>query len=147
VLDREPKDIDIFVPNGAWDWNALRASPMLGAAEYMERTEVEGIFDIPGFELPVQVIELCPGLSPMERVIAHDFGICQVYSTGTGWGATEAFFRDRDNRTFTLTHCEDRKEFDRSMRRWNRLKDKFPGFSLVIQEEFLQYHQQELELA
>ncbi|KQW02224.1 hypothetical protein [Rhizobacter sp. Root1221] len=137
LLDRTPKDIDIFVPHtGCFQPGTLQLVPMMGAAEYMEQTEVSYIWDVPGFELPVQVIMLCPGLDPVDRAKAHDFGICQVWNDGAGLEWTPAFDKDWSNRTFTLDHCEDQKEFDRSMRRYERLQEKFAGFPLVIPPQF-----------
>lgn len=137
MLGRQPKDIDIFVPHSEnFSWGSIEAVPMLGAAEYMEQCEVASIWDLPGEELPVQVIMLRPGLDPVDRAKAHDFGICQVWHDGCVQHMTRAFELDRLNETFTLVHCEDQKEFDRSMRRYERLQEKFAGFPLVIPPQF-----------
>lgn len=137
LLGRMPKDIDIFVPHSeSFSWGSIEAIPMLGAAEYMEQCEVAHIWDLPGEELPVQVIMLRPGLDPVDRARAHDFGICQVWHDGVTYGKTNEFVLDGVNRTFTLVHCEDQKEFDRSMRRYARLQEKYAGFPLVIPPQF-----------
>jgi hypothetical protein len=39
-------------------------------------------------------------------------------------------------KTFTLSHCEDQQQFDRSMRRWtSKFRQRFPEFSLYIPVE------------
>lgn len=137
ILGREPKDIDIFVPCSLTaDPGDLDMVPMRGAAEYMEQTEVDDIWDVRGYELPVQVIMLAPDLDPVERARAHDFGICQVWHDGEQLHHSGNFERDVMAKTFTLCICEDKKEFTRSMRRWERLRVKFPEFTLVVPESF-----------
>lgn len=142
ILSRPAKDIDIFVPYqgpGVAPFLKLGALVMTGAAQYMEQTEVDNVFDLPGFELPVQIIELAPGLDPVDRTKDHDFGICQVWHDGTAMGSTEAFTKDCGDQTFTLVSCANKPEYDRSMRRWERLKLKFPEFTLVLPEQFLSF--------
>jgi hypothetical protein len=47
------------------------------------------------------------------------------------------------NRKFTLSHCEDQQQFDRSMRRWtSKFRQRFPEFALVIPEQFRQFDEQ-----
>ena len=139
-LSRAPKDIDIFVAHSdTWVAGNLMMVSMTGAAEYMEQSEVGAIWNVEGFGLPVQVIMLRPGLSPQDRAEKHDFGVCQVWHDGDVMGFTSGFSEDAHERTFTLRHCEDQKEYDRSMRRWDRLKEKFPEFTLVVPEEFALY--------
>lgn len=150
LLGREPKDIDIFVPHepgvedGRFeciraDGTGFVATPMMGAAEYMERTEVSGIWDVRGFDLPVQIVMLEPGLDPVERAELHDFGICQVWHDGAELHTTDSFEMDKAMQTFTLCHCEDEREYKRSMRRWERLRVKYPSFTLVVPERFREF--------
>jgi len=146
LTGRTPKDIDVFIPSpepGAVRnfESVMKCSPDSGAAEYMDRGEVAAIWTVPGFAVPVQVISLKPGLCPVDRARNHDFGICQVWHDGTGQYMTEIFAKDLANRTFTLAACEDSTEFARSMRRWDRLKEKFPEWALVILDEFSHYHE------
>ena len=141
---RMPKDIDVFVPAATLEEmddfeNLTDAKFMTGAAEYMEQSEVAHIWDVPGYACPVQVIMLRPGLDPVDRAKHHDYGICQVWHDGTELHFTDAFKADRLYQTFTLTHCEDQKEFDRSMRRWERLSQKFPDWTLQVPERYAGY--------
>lgn len=94
------------------------------------------MWDIYGFELPIQVIELGPNIDPAERVKELDFDFCQVWHDGRSIHFTEGFTEAVRFRQVTLSRCEDEKQFERSMRRWDRLKQKYPDFTLVIPEEY-----------
>jgi len=146
LLGREPKDIDIFIPYQGAEIRAFRELP--GAHTdipecYMEQSEVASVGSLRGFEMPVQVIELRPGLNPLDRVKAHDFGICQVWSSGDGFSCTPAFLHDIRCATFTLTECNDAKEYARSMRRWYRLSKKYPDYTLVVPQEIRSKYEDE----
>lgn len=89
--------------------------------------------------VPLQLIELTPGRAPEERVKEHDFGICQVWCDGAAIRYTTEFFKDFTTNAFTLTQCESRREFERSMKRFARLSQKYPNHELVIPEEFAKW--------
>lgn len=77
------------------------------------------------------------GLGPMHpiNVAARcDFGICQIAMDGQGEVyVTEPFTQDLQNKTFTYTREPfDQAQWDRSLRRWERLKDKFEGWTLKL---------------
>src|ERR1700754_852148 len=64
---KTPKDIDIFVPYTEFlPNNTLGLVAMTGAADYTEQSEIDSIYDMQGFELPVQVIMRRRGLDPVE---------------------------------------------------------------------------------
>jgi len=88
------------------------------------------------YPIPVNVIVLRRGYLPKDDARMNDFGICQVWYDGFAMGATPAFFRDIEQQTFTLSVCENEAEFQRSMRRWLRLHEKYPAHRLVIPERF-----------
>lgn len=157
ILGKPVKDIDVFVahePNLVSKLQAafgvLHVDPSL-AAEYIGeagQSEVSHVYEVsfgddpfgPFNRIPTQVIVLAPGMDPLDRVKHHDFGICQCWYEGNGMTAsTGAFFDDAASKQFTLSHCEDRQQFDRSMRRWERFKERFPEFSLYVPFRFREY--------
>ena len=141
VFKRQPKDIDIFVPfmDTVPTDTVPKLYPEAGAADYIEQGEVSGIFNVYGFDLPVQVIALKQGLDPVDRAKAHDLSFCQVWHDGVELGMTKSFMSTYANGVVTLDTCEDKAEFDRSMRRWARLSLKYPEMILSVPERFRQY--------
>lgn len=139
TFGKAPKDLDIFIPfmdegEGMMELAHMgfREEPWSGYADLDEVCTVwSALFD--GF--PVQVIELAPGMSPVERVKLHDFGLCQAWWDGaSAWlGRTQAFGADMADRCFTLVHCESKHEWGRSMRRYKRLtEEKYKGWPLRL---------------
>lgn len=135
----EPKDIDIFVPfteyrdnQGLLNMGAVQ-DPMSGYVGIGEDQEVFSVMNLPAAEVayPVQIIELRAGLDPVERAKAHDFGTCQVWHDGGQLHFTGLFTDDLDRRTFTLTDSGSSAEYERSLRRWERISKKFPGWVLI----------------
>lgn len=84
------------------------------------------------YDVEVNVIVLDNGIRPADDARLNDFGICQIWFDGENVDCTEAFKRDIERKTFTLSVCEDEGQFKRSMRRWDRLSKKFPEHALVI---------------
>jgi hypothetical protein len=147
LLGRQPKDIDFFI-QGRVDRAALhQAFPQFKPEPFSEwlaykGREVAGVYDLgqQAGGLPMQLIELAEGYDPVERVTAHDFGICQIWTEdGVSIKTTPEFDLDAVNQTFTLTTCENPDEFDRSLKRYDRLRQKYPEFNLVIPEKFHQW--------
>lgn len=142
---RQKKDIDIFVPFDADERTSLSMEldgfKRLSWSGYMVGGEVEMVWELKdsdSFGYPVQVIMLRAGLDVEERARAHDFDFCQVWHDGTFWRES-LDFASRNMYEVTLVHCESQKEFDRSMRRWERLKQKYPDMTLVIPERFAMF--------
>ncbi len=134
---RSQKDIDIFV-----DYSevitGLPGSVVNTASGYMDNGDVDLVWELKGYALPVQVIMLREGLTAMSRCLEHDFDFCQIWHDGWSTGCTSAF-ANANMDEITLVHCENQKEFDRSMRRWKRLSVKYPECVLVIPERFHKY--------
>lgn len=142
-----PKDIDIFVSNhvALADLQKLFPSARMEIySAFLEYTsgEIDAVFDLGDLHVgfPVQVIRVTEG-TPADRVMRHDFGFCQIYSADLTGLSTKSFtfFSDSASDTVTLTYCEDQQQFDRSMKRWDRLKLKYPQKHLVIPQEFQKY--------
>ncbi|MDF0504855.1 hypothetical protein POK33_29400 [Burkholderia cenocepacia] len=159
ILGKPVKDIDVFVAHDSdvvsklqTAFGVLHVSPSL-AAEYIGeagQSEVQHVYEVSFGDdpfgqfnrAPTQVIVLAPGMDPLDRVKHHDFGICQCWYEGSPNGvmaSTEAFLDDYRQKFFTLSHCEDQQQFDRSMRRWERFKERFPEFSLYVPFRFREY--------
>lgn len=139
LLGLPPKDIDVFIPKSAIvsDVLAQRLGQAVGHDVKIEcnlsyaNMEVARIMGTTDRALPIQFIEMSGGQDPKERVARHDFGICQVWVDMNGLDWTEAFEHDRRRMDCTLVHCESPEEHKRSMRRWERLKEKLAGWRLV----------------
>jgi hypothetical protein len=169
LLGFAPKDIDIFittqpkpVPKMAEVTTLQDLSTLLNAPDEMEaklttaigvpmrreynlsyaNMEVRCVYTSTpeNGELPIQVIELDKNADPVARVAEHDFGLCQVWSGGFGLEGTAAFARDQANKTCTLVHCESEAEHKRSIRRWQRLKEKLVGYVLVDETQWVGMH-------
>lgn len=141
----QPKDIDVFVPGMSLDQfvSMKKAFPdshketFSGAMDYVSGGEVASchvLGDVSG--IPIQMIELYGQESYKDRYKINDFGQCQCMDDGVHFEGTGLFVDDRVNHTFTLDVCEDKRQFDRSMRRWERLKERYPDHTLVIPNRF-----------
>lgn len=143
VLDRPAKDIDIFCCAEVEPMRLrrkfpeARLEPFSHWLEYQDN-EVVSVWNLgTAMGLPVQLIEIDG--HPLDRAKEHDFGICQVWHDGTDMDSTEAFLRDCLDSSFTLVRCENQAQFDRSMKRFARLSQKYPDHELVIPLEFKQW--------
>lgn len=151
IFGKPIKDIDVFVSYAdTYDY----LFPISHFAHHLERNvfkedwssyvdipDVDSVYSVLPFtgELPVQIIVMKPGLSPVERVDQLDFGFCQAYYDGESVKHTWGFHEDANRKTITLIRCENQQEFDRSIIRYERLKQKYPEFTLVIPEKFQRY--------
>jgi hypothetical protein len=151
--DRHPRDCDVFVEADT------EAGLSAVAKASLDKTFgfVTFSFEIPeGYEgvsglvgvgdagfldtVPINIIVLKKGRNPFEDCAQHDFGICQVWlSAADGAEETCRFRKDLHDQTFTLSVCESANEFARSMRRWEKLAPRFPGWTLVVPDEFRKY--------
>lgn len=68
------------------------------------------------------------------RVQEHDFDFCQVYTDGKQIYGANILQQILDTKTITLVQCENAKQWQRSMKRWDRFQEKYPGFKLKIKE-------------
>lgn len=85
---------------------------------------------------PIQIIAVNTPVTPaimMERI---DFGLCRVVHDGNFCHIHPDFYHDSTSRVFTLRRSENQQQFDRSMERFRRLREKYPDFALSIPEKF-----------
>lgn len=128
----EPKDIDIFTFQPP-----LRDEiPVAESVEY-PKDRIVGVSSRVGFEYPVQVIHLKPEMATTPEQVVSQFalGIQQIYYVNEVC-ALLPFAKDMHGKTFTVTYCESDGEAWKIGRKLFHLKNKFPGFSLVIPTEF-----------
>ncbi len=141
----EPKDIDIFIEDHEGlaqkltdhfkGWQGKLVVPT-HVAQYMAFENVHCVFEfvVPNFP-PVQLIVMTKKIEPQAIIERHDFGICQVAHDGHRFYRTDAFVNDYTGHTFTLIRCRDEKDWNRSMKRWERLSKKYTGWRLVAERD------------
>ena len=141
------KDIDIVV---AYSDTALRdlldqgfTAQVMNGTEYGTLPGVSCIINMEGYAFPVQLIVLEAGRTVAEDVASNDFSFCQVSCDGVRIWQSEAFSEGFNTGKVTLDVCESKQQFDRSMRRWERLKVKYPSLELVIPLRFACYDKEE----
>ncbi|MEZ2409817.1 hypothetical protein AB6806_23785 [Bosea sp. RCC_152_1] len=139
---RPVKDLDIFIDAGRVSVGAL--SVLLGIdpttvhvqgcdfSSCLNESDCQfsDTFSCLGWE--VNVI----GLADMPVTLASvtervDFGICQIGTDGVEVRKTLAYHNDKAFRRFTVCRQQSVDETDRSLRRWDRISAKYPGWTLV----------------
>lgn len=81
-------------------------------------------------------VQLDKSFNPADIILRVDFGLCQIGYDLLGVTATEAYERDKANQCLTLTRAETVQGVQRSLKRYQRLSEKYRGWSLVIPDEF-----------
>ena len=138
-----PKDLDVFVSEedyfAATDYlyrEGYHCTKHLNSGYVCLPAEVDAISDFTHPDpslIPVNLVGLRGNLTMDQHVARFDFGICQIgYRNGEVF-VTDAFMQDLQEQTFTLTReGEASREF--SMKRWERISPRFPGWTLVVPE-------------
>lgn len=142
-LGRPVKDVDLFAtaPSDYWDADALHRMLSRRSAG---RTYVAGYGDMTD-----DVVEVWEWTDPKTRLVRHstifnlilltetpgvgrfDFGVCRIMFDGQNVIATPEFHEDAANHTFTLLRSETPGQFERSVRRFERFQEKYPGWKFV----------------
>lgn len=147
---RPVKDLDVFFTEGAYDLSYLEDSlAKLGyyfksrcAAQYMTGAagEVDGTttyVNTDDEDLPeLNLIQLDPSFNPASIIDRVDFGLCQIGADHMGVVTTPAYEFDKLNQCFTLTRAESVEGVMRSLKRYDRLSQKYPGWELYWGAEF-----------
>lgn len=82
------------------------------------------------YGLPINLIFVTPGTCSFDAQAARfDFGICQIACDGDHIRATPAYAFDKQEQSFTL-YVREGDKVERSMRRWERLRSKYEGWTL-----------------
>ncbi|WP_313196194.1 hypothetical protein [Shinella zoogloeoides] len=137
------KDLDIFLPydrdrvavlDECLKYDDWKLTQSIGASctDLGEVVEVRGYQKAGQTDLNIIYLDPEVDTSPLGIASRNDFGICQVaaWLEGGEWrfDYTEAFIDDVMAKTFTLTREGDEA---RSLRRYERLKEKYPDHTLV----------------
>lgn len=145
---RPVKDLDVFFTEGAYDTSYLEDGlAKLGyfynsrcAGAYMTDAagEVGGTTTYVNTDgLPeLNLIQLDPSFNPASIVERVDFGLCQIGYDLMGVISTAAYQFDKVNQRFTLTRAESVEGVMRSLKRYDRLSQKYPGWELYWGAEF-----------
>jgi hypothetical protein len=138
---RPVKDVDIFVPNcpSYDDTLALvrehlvpdpqMMSNTMGGYEAWATPELVGVFDICRPDQDFQPVCLSGG--PETILGRMDFGICRISYDGESVHRTDEYLADQATKTFTLLRSDDDAQHDRSMRRWDRFREKYGDWTLL----------------
>ena len=127
------KDIDIFVANPvgfiSFDFIAETKYDMTYSTD-SEISEVQKLY-CDNFEINIICV---PSGDLIARVQEHDFDFCQVYTDGKQIYGVEILQQVQQTKEVTLVQCENAKQLERSLRRWDRFQEKYPGFTLKYKE-------------
>lgn len=144
-FDLPAKDLDFFVP-ATCTYDAIHAAllkagyacTVVAAMQYFadDPTVADArLYEQPGF-LQVNVIRLNV-FSPLPVALDRfDLGFCQIGFDGRKLRTTMAFDADASYGTITLARCESPAQFERTSKRVERFREKYPAFPFVVPERF-----------
>jgi len=84
----------------------------------------------------LNLIQLDRSFNPASIVERVDFGLCQIGFDLMGVVTTPAYEFDKANQVFTLTRAESVEGVMRSIKRYERLSQKYQGWPLQVPAEF-----------
>jgi hypothetical protein len=113
---------------------------LVSTSEYVGSTIAEvydlNLRDVP---YPAQLMVYFGDNDPIMEVGNFDFGLCQVWTDGKDVVGSEAFSFDRAMKCMTLKCCPDYASYVRSLSRFERIRQKYPSYQLVVPVEFQQH--------
>lgn len=144
---RPVKDLDVFFTEDNWVYEALEDG--LAKMGYFYKRECPGqymdgaaqeVYGSSTYESTeggpeLNLIQLEPSFNPASIVDRVDFGLCQIGYGIMGVDVTTAYMHDKYNKVFTLTRAETLEGVVRSLKRYDRLKQKYPGWELEWKSE------------
>ena len=134
-FDKPVKDIDIFICNTTNErqldyiegkilvkqtYNYGNLSNIEVTRVVDEGTRIDGI--------PVELIFI----NNPDVMGRFDFSICQIMYDGDLVEYTSEFLQSTITNNIKLLRCDNKKQFDRSMKRFDRLKEKYPEFIIDL---------------
>jgi hypothetical protein len=142
---RPVKDYDVFYTETIEDLDAFEFA-LMGTyrylkgcpGEYMDAAkEVMGTVTFHSLDghPELNLIQLDESFKPATIIERVDFGLCQIGADANGVITTEAYEHDKLNRCFTLTRAETVDGVRRSLKRYDRLSVKYPGWQLFWKTE------------
>jgi hypothetical protein len=145
---RPVKDLDVFFTEQAWSIGGLDdALAKLGyfyksqcPGQYLDgaANEVHGttVYQSTEGQPELNLIQLEPGFNSASIIERVDFGLCQIGADLMGVEYTPAYEYDRTNHVLTLTRAESVEGVRRSLARYDRLSQKYQGWTLNVPAEF-----------
>lgn len=144
---REVKDLDVFFTEEAYDLSALEDG--LAKMGYFYGAHCAGVYmtdagkEVDGTttytstdgEPELNLIQLTPDFNPASIIDRVDFGLCQIGYGLMGVDATDAYRHDKANAVFTLTRADSVEGVLRSLKRYERLSQKYLGWGLEWKPE------------
>jgi hypothetical protein len=152
-FSKEFKDIDIFVnelPDDKYDYPISEISvsffpktscnmqystdDQIREVQYFNWFPIEpnGLWQFES-RFEINIIEVANS-DLVARVQEHDFDFCQVWTDGKEIHGVEILQQVKQTKEVTMVQCENSKQLERSLRRWERFQEKYPGFSLKYKE-------------
>lgn len=77
------------------------------------------------------------GMTPHALAETFDYGLCQIVWDGNEIAQTGAYLIDREHKRFTLRYTETPMGLAGSIRRYHRLKGKYPGYDVRVDTKCL----------
>lgn len=159
ICDRDPKDLDIFLPDIGHSLEYRSEKVQAFCAKhgytYIRGTNaayfpgVDGLLQtvhtiaVPGLPYEVQLIGLRPfGIFGNETWSADyvlsriDFGLCRVAYSVDGWKLTHEFCADYMLNRLSIIRCDDWSQFQAICKRYMRLVEKYHAPLYVYGEQF-----------
>lgn len=143
---RQVKDLDVFVPQST-DMAELAARVSVTHGDIVHTCPgdyIDGAHEVafttsfatkrPDLIPDLNVIQLRSGCDVQSIAERVDFGLCQISWNGGFLWHTPAYAEDKKMHTFTVTRADSAEGFARTMRRYERLRQKYVGWKLVIPE-------------
>lgn len=144
-LQRPPKDLDLFLPYSEENEALVHMLALrLGYSRFQSVdcnyvVNLDGVDYVAGYRHPTKIelnFVFLNSDKPFDATAVatrNDFGICQIATSLSPARqpetiVTDAFLKDVEGKTFTITHDHDPA---RSKRRWERLREKYPEYRLV----------------
>lgn len=151
---RPVKDYDVFFTEHDYSLYALDA--VLEGLNYHYRSRCSGAYmdgaagEVDGTSIyystdcqpDLNLIQLDKSFNPARIIDRVDFGICQIGYSEIGVVDTTAYEFDKRNQCFTLTRAESVDGVERSLKRFERLQKKYPGWVLNVPDEYRALYRQ-----
>jgi hypothetical protein len=141
---RPIKDLDIFYNEETVSDHALQS---VISGRYVHHNQCNGAYIDAASEIlfttvfhdlhggpDLNLINVAPDFDPLGMLQRMDFGICLIGFNGEQVIRTAEYMRDQADHTFTLTRADNVAGVIRSLKRYERLSQKYDGWELVVPE-------------
>lgn len=152
---RPIKDFDVFFMEPDIRWNDLdvllekeyTSSRHCNGAYIDAASEVIGSFTYSSLTggIDLNFVQLDPSFNPADIIERVDFGLCQIGYDLLGVVKTPAYDYDKAHGVLTLTRAETVPGVQRSLKRYERLTQKYQGWPLNVPAEFKELYRAALK--